>query len=85
MPEEVAAGVRHQHDPDYTGAHAVYANLIYMSLRLLREHGIWDAPPETIAEDIFSRYGLRAATCREVIAQLVQSQDAAAIAEQMNV
>lgn len=85
MPEEVVAGVRHQHDPDYTGAHAVYANLIYMALRLLREQGIGDAPPETIPDEVFSRYGLRAAACREVIAQLVQSQDAAMIAEQMNV
>lgn len=85
MPEEVVAGVRHQHDPDYAGTHAVYPNLIYMAQRLLHEHGIGDAPSDAIPDELFSRYGLRATVCREAIGQLVQSREATAIADQMSV
>lgn len=84
LPEELTTGLRHQHDPDYTGPHAAYANLTYLALRLLREHDIGDAPTGAIPEQVFQRYKLQPAKCREVIARLVESDDAAHIAEGIN-
>jgi len=84
MPDELVTALRHQHDAEYAGPHAVYANLIYMALRLLHKHDIGSAPATPIPPEMFQRHGLDAAQCREVVAQLVQSDDAARVAEQIN-
>lgn len=83
MPEEISVALRYQQDPAYDGPHAVYANLIYIAMRLLRRQGIGDAPPEPVDARVYERLGLDPIRCEDVIQMLVDSKDVSAIAEQM--
>lgn len=83
MPEELAVALRYQHDARYSDKHAAYANLVYMTTRLLREQGIGDAPPEPIPEALFRQYGLYADEARLAIAHVAQSADIRHMAEQL--
>jgi len=83
MPEEVCIALRYQQDGGYQGPHAVYANLIYLAMRLLRQHGIGDAPPEAVGAELYQRLGLDIARCEETIQKLVNSADVRSIADQM--
>jgi HD-like signal output (HDOD) protein len=84
MPEEVCTALRYQQDGSYAGSHDIYANLIYVAMRLLRQHGIGDAPPEPVAEAMYEKLGLDPVRCEEAIQKLVNSDDISLIADQMN-
>jgi HD-like signal output (HDOD) protein len=83
MPEEVCTALRYQQDASYNGPHDQYANLIYVVMRLLRKHGIGDAPPGLVDNAMYQKLGLDAARCDEVIQNLVDSEDIRLIADQM--
>ncbi|MDP2128977.1 MAG: HDOD domain-containing protein [Pseudohongiella sp.] len=83
MPEEVCTALRYQQDGSYTGPHDLYANLIYVAMRLLRHHGIGDAPPEPVEDAMYQKLGLDPARCEEAIQKLVNSDDIRLIADQM--
>lgn len=76
MPKEVCVGIRHQHEPDYAGEHCVYANLILIAMRELRQHGIGDAPPEAVPIEIYQRFGLNPVEVLEVVQEIVSSDAA---------
>ena len=44
MPDEVVVAAREHHNENYRGEHAVYAQLILLTDRLLKAHDIGDAP-----------------------------------------
>jgi len=52
-------------------------------MRLLRQHGIGDAPPEAVTAELYQRLGLDMARCEEAIQKLVNSADVRSIADQM--
>ena len=83
MPEEVCVALRYQQDGSYSGPHDVYANLIYVAMRLLRSHGVGDAPPATVEAAMYEKLGLNAERCEEAILKLVGSGDIQLIADQM--
>ena len=83
MPEEISVALRYQQDARYEGPHAVYANLIYVAMRLLRRQGIGDAPPEPVDASMFARLSLDPVRCEDAIQKLVDSDDISLIAEQM--
>lgn len=85
MPEEVSTALRYQQDGEYTGPHAIYANLIFIAMRLFRQHGIGDAPPEHVSDAMFERCGLDRERCEQLIDKLVLSADITLIAEQMSI
>lgn len=85
MPEEVSTALRYQQDAAYTGPHAIYANLIFIAMRLFRQHGIGDAPPEPVNDELFERCGLDRERCEALIDKLVLSADITLIAEQMSI
>ncbi len=58
LPEEVCIGLRFQNDADYAGPHHAFPNLIFVALRLLRRHGIGNAPLESIPAEMFERLHL---------------------------
>ena len=58
LPEEVCVGLRYQNDPDYTGPHSAFANLLFVAMRLLRRHGIGNAPLASIPAEVFERLHL---------------------------
>ncbi len=75
MPEEIVVALRQQQNPDYNGNHAVYANLVYIAIRLLRQHGIGDAPPEPVSPAVYQRLGLDQQTCEQLAEELVNSDE----------
>lgn len=83
MPDEICTALRYQQDVSYSGPHDVYANLIYVAMRLLRHHGIGDAPPDVVDDVMYQKLGLDAERCEEAIVKLVNSDDIQLIADQM--
>jgi HD-like signal output (HDOD) protein len=79
MPEEVSTGLRFQNEADYDGDHCAYANLVFVAMRLLRQHGIGNAPLEPIPTEVFERLHLDPDKAAQVIRQVV---DASAEIEQ---
>lgn len=75
MPEEIGTAIQYQHDPNYSGPHCAYPNLIFIALRLLRQHGIGDAPCEDIPEHLFDRYELDIDRVLEVTQEVVDSRE----------
>lgn len=53
MPDEVCDALRFQNEGSYRGQNDIYANLLYVSMRLLRKHGIGDAPLAPISDEIY--------------------------------
>jgi HD-like signal output (HDOD) protein len=73
MPEEVVRGLRFQNAPEYNGAHAVYPNLMFVATRLLRRHGIGNAPLEPIPAEMFVRLHLDPEKAAEAIQTVVNA------------
>ena len=76
MPAEVCAGIRFQHEPDYDGEHSAYANLIYIAMRVLRTHGIGDAPPEEVPPTMYERFDLNPEDVMAAVQKVVASEEA---------
>ncbi len=83
MPEELSVALRWQHDPEYDGNHAVYAHLILIALRLLRDHGIGDAPPERVPDALYERYRLDPRDAGEAVTRVAGSPDIPVMAKQL--
>jgi len=75
MPDEITAAIRHQHNPEYQGENAVYAKLIFLATRLLRDHGLADAPNDPIPNSIYVELNLDAEKANEVLERILSSQD----------
>lgn len=75
MPAEVCMALRFQNESDYEGEHCVYPHLIFIAMRILRHHGIGDAPPEEIPLTLYQRYGLDPVKVSDAIDKLVASAD----------
>ncbi len=75
MPKEVCVGIRFQHELEYEGEHSVYANLILIAMRVLRLHGIGDAPPEEVPLAIYKKYDLDPEEVLAVVQKVVASDE----------
>lgn len=75
MPEEVCDGLRFQNEPDYQGENSAYANLLFISQRLLRQHGIGAAPLEPIPQALFDRLHLDRDKAQELVKELLESAE----------
>lgn len=75
MPKEVCVGIRFQHEPNYQGEHSVYANLVLIAMRELRQHGIGDAPPVEVPIEIYQRLDLNPIEVLEVVQNIVASDE----------
>lgn len=67
MPEEVCTAIRFQNEANYVKEGSSYANLMFIAMRLLRKHGIGDAPLETIPQTLFDSLHLDRQKAIEVI------------------
>ncbi|MEB0009351.1 HDOD domain-containing protein [Pseudomonas sp. MH9.2] len=74
MPEELATALRFQHDPSYAGAHCEYANLVCLSVRLLRKNGIGSGPEEDIPDELFERLGLPREKAEESVKKVLDAE-----------
>lgn len=73
MPEEVCIGLRFQNDSDYQDEESAYANLLFIAMRLLRKHGIGDAPLANIPADMYERLHLDPEQAEEAINKVMES------------
>lgn len=73
MPEEVCIGLRFQNEADYVGPAHQYANLIFVATRLLRLHGIGNAPPEPVPEELYERLQLDPGKAAQAIQHVVDA------------
>ncbi|SEI94562.1 HD-like signal output (HDOD) domain, no enzymatic activity [Azotobacter beijerinckii] len=76
MPEELTVALNGQHDADYRGRHAVYANLVYLAVNLLRNRGIGDTPQEEIPPRLLDDLGLTRARAEEALDRVLAAETA---------
>ena len=76
MPAEIFSAIRHQHDPHYAGEHHQYANLVYLSLALLRERELGSGPPMTIPEALLERLELTREEADKAVDKVLDARDA---------
>lgn len=76
MPAEVSTAIRHQHDPDYAGDLHQYANLVYLSLALLRQRGIGGGPEMPIPQALLDRLRLSVSDAAEAVDKVIDARDA---------
>ena len=75
MPLEVISAIRQQQNPKYTRPHAVYAQLLYLCARALRQQGIGDGASEPIPDYLLDALGLNLETVTEVTQNLLARMD----------
>jgi HD-like signal output (HDOD) protein/prolyl-tRNA editing enzyme YbaK/EbsC (Cys-tRNA(Pro) deacylase) len=74
MPEELASALRFQHDPDYTGPHAAYPNLVCLAVRLLRNRGIGGGPQDEIPQQLLDALGLSRDKAEEAVDKVLAAE-----------
>lgn len=75
IPEEVCIGMRYQNEPDYDGPHFAYANLMFIAMRLLRRHGIGNAPLESIPAEMFERLNLTPEQAVQAVQHVIDASE----------
>ena len=73
MPEEVSSAIRFQNEAAYNKDESSYAHLLFIASRLLREHGIGDAPLEKIPDALFEELYLDQEVARKAIERVMSS------------
>ena len=73
MPDEVCTALRFQNEGSYEGEHSAYGNLLFVAMRLLRHHGIGDAPLEPVPAAVYERLHLDPEDAMEAISTLMES------------
>ncbi len=76
MPDEVCTALRQQHNPLYQGQDHVYANLIYLTLALLNQHGIGCGPRVPVPDALLKRLGLSREQADAVVDKVLDARDA---------
>ncbi len=76
MPAEVSTAIRYQHDANYDGDLHVYANLVYLTLALLRERDIGSGPQMPIPEALLERLELSREDAAKAADKVLDARDA---------
>ena len=71
LPQEIVSSLRFQNDASYDGQHALYANLCYITKRLLATKQIGDIPVQTIPVELYQRLQLDPSSTEEVMAEVM--------------
>ncbi|MBU2708609.1 HDOD domain-containing protein [Zooshikella marina] len=74
MPEEVCTAIRYQNEAEYSGTHQEYPHLLNITGRLLRQHGIGDAPDEGIIPQLYEYLELNPANAANAVASIVECE-----------
>ena len=73
MPDDVCTALRFQNEGQLDIEDGSYANLLFIAMRLLRKHGIGDAPLEPIPAELYTRLHLDPEKAEEVIANVMEA------------
>ncbi len=74
MPGELLIAVREHHDPDYSGSHATYANLVLVTNRLLSTVDIGDELSDEMPNNIMSKLGIDSAAALKIFEKLLKDR-----------
>ncbi|MBO3277337.1 aminoacyl-tRNA deacylase and HDOD domain-containing protein [Pseudomonas schmalbachii] len=76
MPEEIYTALRFQHDPDYSGACAPYANLVCLATHLLRNNGIGSGPVGDIPQALLDRLEISHTRAEDAVRRVLDAEAA---------
>ncbi|MNO69339.1 HDOD domain protein [compost metagenome] len=76
MPEEIYTALRFQHDPDYSGACAPYANLVCLATQLLRNNGIGSGPVGDIPQALLDRLEISRNRAEDAVRKVLDAEAA---------
>lgn len=74
MPDELATALRFQNDPHYAGDHSPFANLVCLSVRLLRARGIGSGPDEAIPDELLDRLNISREKAEDVVNKVLEAE-----------
>ncbi|RDE18999.1 HDOD domain-containing protein [Motiliproteus coralliicola] len=75
LPEEVIKGIRYQNSTSYDGDFHQYAQIIDLSLRVMRINGMGDGPAGAIPSELYEQLGLDAAKVQETFQLIHEKTD----------
>lgn len=75
MPDEILAGLRWQHHPQFNGEMGVYARLLYLSTQLLRSVGMASGPLHVLDDGLFNQLHLGRDEAASVLNRVVAQKD----------
>jgi HD-like signal output (HDOD) protein len=85
LPDEVCYGIRYQTQPEYSGIHKDYSQLLFVGVQLLRREKIITGPVENINDSLWTDLQLDKDAAFELVETLKASmQDLNSLAENMN-
>lgn len=67
--------MKYQHEPCDAGKHSAYPTLVFMALRLLRQHEIGKASEEEIPEFLVERFELDPEEVERIVEKVLESND----------
>ncbi|GGJ94044.1 aminoacyl-tRNA deacylase and HDOD domain-containing protein [Pseudomonas matsuisoli] len=76
MPDEVADALRFQHDPDYTGDNAEYANLVCLATRLLHTRGVGGLAEAEVPQSLLDRLEISREKAEEAVTKVMEAEAA---------
>ncbi|KAF1052209.1 MAG: hypothetical protein GAK43_02041 [Stenotrophomonas maltophilia] len=76
MPEEIYTALRFQHDPNYAGPSAAYANLVCLANRLLRQHGKGSGPDSGVPQELLDRLGISRDRAEDAVRKVLDAETA---------
>jgi len=82
LPEEITIAVKEHHNEAYQGVHSVYPQLVMLADRLLKAHGIGDAPNSELPPALLESLGIgeyQAVTITNKVLEGCESLEAIAI------
>lgn len=72
LPAPVVVAVRHHHQPEFDGEHAVYAQLVLCADRLLKRYDLGDGDSGELPAALLQNLGLEAEAVAEVAAEYME-------------
>lgn len=74
MPQELVTALRFQNDPEYSGEHAPFANLVCLATRLLRTRGIGSGPDVGVPDALLERLHLPREKAEQVVDRVLEAE-----------
>lgn len=75
LPEPICVALRYQGNADYEGPEYAYPLLVFIAMRLLRQHGVGDASLEPIPVSAYQRLQLDPAAAQQAILRVMDARD----------
>lgn len=75
LPVQINNALRFKQDPSYDGDDANYANLCFLSTRLLAEMGVGNLPAEQVPNSLYEALELEPEAVKDVMRDLLDSQE----------